>query len=241
MENKKTCFVVCPISGENTDTRKRSDEVFEFIIKEVCSKFEYECIRVDHLKTNTAITNDILENLKSADIVIADITESNPNVFLEIGYRMALKKDLILIKEKGTNNPFDIHNIRTFEYDLTSLPSVAKIKSDIKDSIINIQRTQKNNLNIQNSDQEINNDNLINNKLAQIQDDIINLKANILNEHSKIIELLENNYSDNENKKSTSIENIFAEQLAQEFSKSIINDPKKTLGFFKEIQDFKND
>jgi hypothetical protein len=57
--------------------------------------------------------NDLIE----ADLVIADLTEHNPNVMFELGVRMAEDKPVVLIKAQGTGPLFDIDNmLRVFEY-----------------------------------------------------------------------------------------------------------------------------
>lgn len=61
----------------------------------------------------STIVNDLLE----ADLVIADLTEHNPNVMFELGVRMAEDKPVVLIKAEGTGPLFDVDNmLRVFEY-----------------------------------------------------------------------------------------------------------------------------
>jgi hypothetical protein len=61
----------------------------------------------------STIVNDLLE----ADLVVADLTEHNPNVMFELGMRMAADKPVVLIKALGTGPLFDIDNmLRVFEY-----------------------------------------------------------------------------------------------------------------------------
>jgi len=53
-----------------------------------------------------------------ADLVIADLTENNPNVLFELGLRIAEDKPVALIRSKGTPAIFDVDNmLRVFEYD----------------------------------------------------------------------------------------------------------------------------
>ena len=40
----KICFVVCPIGSEGSETRKRSDELLNYIIKPVCEKCGFEAV-----------------------------------------------------------------------------------------------------------------------------------------------------------------------------------------------------
>ena len=61
----------------------------------------------------STIINDLLE----ADLVIADLTDHNPNVLFELGVRMALDKPIALVKTKDTGRIFDIDNmLRVKEY-----------------------------------------------------------------------------------------------------------------------------
>jgi len=61
----------------------------------------------------STIVNDLIE----ADLVIADLTEHNPNVMFELGVRMAQEKPVVLMKVEGTGPLFDIDNmLRVFEY-----------------------------------------------------------------------------------------------------------------------------
>jgi hypothetical protein len=61
----------------------------------------------------STIVNDLIE----ADLVIADLTEHNPNVMFELGVRMAQDKPVVLMKAEGTGPLFDVDNmLRVFEY-----------------------------------------------------------------------------------------------------------------------------
>lgn len=64
-----------------------------------------------------SITTAIVKDLLDSDVVIVDATGRNPNVFLELGIRYALRnKVTILIAQKGTAIPFDIKGYRYIEY-----------------------------------------------------------------------------------------------------------------------------
>ena len=131
----KICFVVCPIGSEGSETRKRSDELLNYIIKPVCEKCGFEAVRVDNINASDSINNTILEYLNTADLVIADLTEHNPNAFYELGYRFALNKPLIQLKHKNDKIPFDVASIRTLDYDLQSLPATDNLKDRLVKTI----------------------------------------------------------------------------------------------------------
>jgi hypoxanthine phosphoribosyltransferase len=71
---------------------------------------------VDRNKTGS-ITASIIKSITKADVVVVDITGRNPNVFLELGIRYALRSKItVLIAQVGTQIPFDIKLYRYIEY-----------------------------------------------------------------------------------------------------------------------------
>jgi nucleoside 2-deoxyribosyltransferase len=63
------------------------------------------------------IQSTIVNELLEADLVIADLTDHNPNVLFELGLRMAGDKPVALIKAIGTGRVFDVDNmLRVHEY-----------------------------------------------------------------------------------------------------------------------------
>lgn len=97
------------------------DVLYDEVIKPVCDELNYNPIRGDEVTSCTLILNDIITSIRSASVIIADITPDNPNVFYEVGYAHALAKPTILLCEKGIRNklPFDVSGFRTIFYDNT--------------------------------------------------------------------------------------------------------------------------
>lgn len=133
----KKCFVVSPIGDAGTDIRKNADQLYQHIIKPVCEKCGFVVQRVDEFNTSGSITQEILEALNDYELVIADLTGHNPNVFFEIGYRTKSQKPIIHLKRKDEIIPFDVSFIRTFEYDLTDLDMVTATKDRLEQVIKN--------------------------------------------------------------------------------------------------------
>ena len=131
----KTCFVVCPIGEDGTPTRKRSDQVFKFIIAPVCETNGFEPTRSDKSYAVDKIDQTIITQLETADLVIADLSDHNPNAFFELGYRTALKKPLIHIAADGEKLPFDVSAIRTIFYDLSDPDKIEECKKRLSETI----------------------------------------------------------------------------------------------------------
>lgn len=133
----KKCFVVSPIGDAGTDIRKNADQLYQHIIKPVCEKCGFIAQRVDEFNTSESITQEILDALNDYELVIADLTGHNSNVFFEIGYRTKSQKPIIHLKRKDEIIPFDVSAIRTFEYDLTDLDMVTATKDRLEQVIKN--------------------------------------------------------------------------------------------------------
>lgn len=72
----------------------------------------------------------IINDLLNADLVIADLTDHNPNVLFELGMRMAFDKPVALMRAQETPAIFDVDNmLRVWDYN----PSLWKstIEQDI--------------------------------------------------------------------------------------------------------------
>jgi len=70
------------------------------------------------------ISNQIVRDLIEADLVVADLTDLNPNAFYELGIRHSAERPAIQIAKNGTDLPFDIHDLRTIFVDLANQNSI---------------------------------------------------------------------------------------------------------------------
>jgi hypothetical protein len=135
MEATKICFIIAPIGEPGSDIRKRSDQVLNFIIKPIVEKLGYEPIRADKISEPGIITSQVIQQIIDADLVIADLSGHNPNVFYELAIRHMIRKPLIHMINKGENIPFDVVTQRTIPFDVHDLNSVDSAKSDLNKQI----------------------------------------------------------------------------------------------------------
>jgi hypothetical protein len=128
---KKICFVISPIGEEESETRKRSDQVLKHIITGPVHELGYEVIRADKISEPGIITSQIIQYIVDADLVVADLTERNPNVFYELAIRHAIRKPLVQLIRKGEAIPFDVAATRIIPFDIHNLDSVAAAKDEL--------------------------------------------------------------------------------------------------------------
>src|SRR5688500_18607656 len=112
----KKCFVISPIGKEGSDVRKHADQVFEGLIEPAVNACGMEALRSDHLDRPGWITEQVFEEIYTANICIADLSFGNPNVFYELGVAQSAKRPVITLIEKGQTIPFDIRDFRCIEY-----------------------------------------------------------------------------------------------------------------------------
>lgn len=65
---------------------------------------------------NDRISKRIVSNIFRQDIVVADISDLNPNVMLELGLRLASKKPTVIVFNKDGKIPFDIADVEAIDY-----------------------------------------------------------------------------------------------------------------------------
>jgi len=134
-EPTKMCFVIAPISEQGSLIRYRSDNVLDFIIKPAATTKNYKVQRADDLSTPGVITEQIVERIKHDDLVIADLTGGNPNVFYELAVRHAVSKPTIQIIEQGEHPPFDVAGMRTISFNHQDLRSSNEAIQEIIEAI----------------------------------------------------------------------------------------------------------
>lgn len=113
--SRLTAFVILPFVERDAKHPKGFfAEVLRSIITPAAKDFK---VKTANRQGSDVIQSTIINDLLEADLVIADLTEHNPNVMFELGVRMAQDKPVVLMKAEGTGPLFDIDNmLRVFEY-----------------------------------------------------------------------------------------------------------------------------
>ena len=124
----KHLFIAMPFANE-------FDNAYYFGIKQPVELHGRKCERVDQ----DAFTGDIIERVKrrisGCELVIADITGSNPNVFYELGYADGAGKPVIVISQEQ-ETPFDLKTRRQIRYSPHDILSLAKVIGEQLDELL---------------------------------------------------------------------------------------------------------
>ncbi len=95
------------------------DNLYREVIKPIAERSGLEVLRADDVFKPGIILQDIVRGIVEFDVIIAEITPVNGNVFYELGYAHALGKPTILLASRSTQLPFDISSYRCIFYDDT--------------------------------------------------------------------------------------------------------------------------
>ncbi len=106
---KPKVFVIMDFSG-------RYDELYKKVLT-ITEKFGLDTKNAGDFYQPGNIIEDIISEIHSSDLIIAEITPANRNVYFEVGFAYALKKKIVMLCERETKLPFDIHAERCIFYD----------------------------------------------------------------------------------------------------------------------------
>lgn len=117
------------ISVQKADTNKKKpfifvlmpfhhdyDDIYEFGIKAACQSVGAVCERVDEQFFDESILTRIYKQIEIADVIVAEMSGRNPNVFYETGYAHALSKRVILLTKEADDIPFDMKHYSHIVY-----------------------------------------------------------------------------------------------------------------------------
>lgn len=106
---KPFVFVLMPFSSE-------FDDIYRYGIKKACEDQGCYCERVDEQMFDGSILDRIYNQIVKADVIVADMTGRNANVFYETGYAHALNKRVILLTQNENDIPFDLKHYSHLVY-----------------------------------------------------------------------------------------------------------------------------
>lgn len=118
--SENQCFFAMPFSAEYTN-------LYDTLALHLENN-GYKCIRVDNnLSASVPIINLILNGIATSQFVIVDISETNANVFYELGVTHTVKdyENVFIIKENESKTPFDIQHLQYISYDKNNLKQLA--------------------------------------------------------------------------------------------------------------------
>jgi hypothetical protein len=125
------CFVIQPFDQGPFD--KRYDDVLVPAIRAA----SLDPYRVDRDPSVSIPIEDIQSGIQSSRVCLADITIDNPNVWFELGYAIASRREVVLIcsEERATKFPFDVQHRSIIKYSTQSSSDFDILKNRITERL----------------------------------------------------------------------------------------------------------
>ena len=115
IETVPACGIIMPISATANHTEQHWADVQKLLHRTLNSAgYKAENVWVDDLRDR--VSERIIGNIFRHEIVVADITDLNPNVMLELGLRLSSRKPTVVISSSQNNIPFDIRDFHILMY-----------------------------------------------------------------------------------------------------------------------------
>jgi hypothetical protein len=118
-------FVIMPFADEFTD-------IYQYLIIDALKETPFEVFRGDDVQTQSNIILDIVKAISESDLIIADLTSANPNVYYELGLAHAFDKPTVLLCQDINEIPFDLRSYRIITYS-SHYSVMNSARSELKD------------------------------------------------------------------------------------------------------------
>ena len=130
------CFVIQPFDNGKFDSR------FEDTFKPAIKNAGFEPYRVDNDWSVQVPIDDIERGIRESEIVFAEISTDNPNVWYELGYAYACGKDVVMVcsEERTGKFPFDIQHKSIITYKTTTKSDYLKLEESIEKKLAAIKQ-----------------------------------------------------------------------------------------------------
>ena len=135
----KKCFVMQPFDGGTFD--KRYEDVFEPAILEA----NLEPYRVDRDPGVSIPIDEIESGIRNSEICFAEITTDNPNVWFELGFAIAVPKEVVLVcaEDRKSKFPFDVQHRNIIKYKTDAPQDFEELKGKITKRLLAILKKQE--------------------------------------------------------------------------------------------------
>jgi hypothetical protein len=119
-----TCFLLMPFGGW-------FDKYYNAIYSPAVSDAGFEPVRADDLFSSGMVVKQVWDQIKKAKVLLAELTDKNPNVFYELGLAHAIGRPVVIVTANMDDVPFDLRHLRVIKYDNREPDWSEKLKRDI--------------------------------------------------------------------------------------------------------------
>lgn len=130
---QETCFVIIPFSDQFND-------IYRDVLTPAIEDAGYKPVRGDSVYSVGPVIEDIFRGIRSASVLVADVTGKNPNVNYELGVAHALSKPAVIISQSEDDIPFDYRYLRVIIYNTQSVTWVKQLADKITNTLETVKK-----------------------------------------------------------------------------------------------------
>lgn len=124
------CFVLMPFKPE-------FNRIYEDVLQPAIKEMGLNPLRADEIFSPSPIVEEIWTHIARSRLIIADVTDKNPNVFYELGLAHAIGIPVIIVTQNKEDVPFDVAYIRYLIYTDNEV-GWQKLKQDLTKTISSV-------------------------------------------------------------------------------------------------------
>ncbi len=103
-----TAYLITAPSAESANIEER--------LRIALDTVSVELVDPDEVRSQTLRGSDIADALDRADMVIADVSASNPNVMFELGVARGARKPILVLSQDNAELPRDVLDLQVITY-----------------------------------------------------------------------------------------------------------------------------
>lgn len=129
LAKRPQAFVIMPFKNPY-------NEYYKDILKPAIQDIGYDCVRSDEIYSPGAFLQTIWQQIVLADVMIAEMTDMNPNVLYELGLAHSISKKVIMITQDINFIPSDLRHINCIIYDTTGVSWADKLRGGLQRMVL---------------------------------------------------------------------------------------------------------
>lgn len=126
-----TCFVLTSAAPAGTEIRQHTDGMIDFVLEPSLAELGYQIVRMDALAEPGKVSTEVVRLLRTAELVIADLSFGDATVMYALGVRHTFGKPAIHVHTPSSVFPFDVSGLSGVVIDLADMTSVKQARKEL--------------------------------------------------------------------------------------------------------------